>query len=148
MAQKLIQGVRGMHDILPDDAERWELFEEIVRGWLRSYGYRPIRTPILEFTPLFVRGVGEHTDIVEKEMYAFEDRLNGDPLVLRPEGTAPCVRAVLEHNLIMRRARSVFTTTARCSVTNGRRKAASASFTSSAWKPSATQGRTSTPSTS
>jgi len=100
MAQKLIQGVRGMHDILPDDAERWELFEEIVRGWLRSYGYRPIRTPILEFTPLFVRGVGEHTDIVEKEMYAFEDRLNGDPLVLRPEGTAPCVRAVLEHNLI------------------------------------------------
>jgi len=100
MAQKLIQGVRGMHDILPDDAERWELFEEIVRGWLRDYGYRPIRTPILEFTPLFVRGVGEHTDIVEREMYAFEDRLNGDPLVLRPEGTAPCVRAVLEHNLI------------------------------------------------
>ncbi|MCX9155094.1 histidine--tRNA ligase [Niveibacterium sp. 24ML] len=100
MAQKLIQGVKGMHDILPEDAERWELFEEIVRGWLRDYGYRPIRTPILEFTPLFVRSVGEHTDIVEREMYAFEDRLNGDPLVLRPEGTAPCVRAVLEHNLI------------------------------------------------
>lgn len=97
---QLIHGVRGMHDILPDEAERWELFEELVRGWLRDYGYRPIRTPILEFTPLFVRGVGEHTDIVEKEMYAFEDRLNGDPLVLRPEGTAPCVRAVLEHNLI------------------------------------------------
>lgn len=100
MAQKLIQGVKGMHDLLPEDAERWELFEEIVRGWLRDYGYRPIRTPILEFTPLFVRSVGEHTDIVEREMYAFEDRLNGDPLVLRPEGTAPCVRAVLEHNLI------------------------------------------------
>jgi histidyl-tRNA synthetase len=100
MAQKLIQGVRGMHDILPDEAERWEVFEELVRGWLHDYGYRPIRTPILEFTPLFVRGVGEHTDIVEKEMYAFEDKLNGDALVLRPEGTASCVRAVLEHNLL------------------------------------------------
>jgi histidyl-tRNA synthetase len=100
MAQKLIQGVRGMHDILPEEAERWELFEELVRSWLRDYGYRPIRTPIVEFTPLFVRAVGEQTDIVEKEMYAFEDRLNGDQLVLRPEGTAACVRAVLEHNLI------------------------------------------------
>ena len=66
MAQKLIQGVRGMHDILPDEAERWEVFEELVRGWLHDYGYRPIRTPILEFTPLFVRGVGEHTDIRRK----------------------------------------------------------------------------------
>ncbi len=89
-----------MHDILPEEAERWELFEELVRSWLRDYGYRPIRTPIVEFTPLFVRAVGEHTDIVEKEMYAFEDRLNGDRLVLRPEGTASCVRAVLEHNLV------------------------------------------------
>ncbi|MCL2657999.1 MAG: histidine--tRNA ligase [Betaproteobacteria bacterium] len=100
MAQKLIQGVRGMHDILPDEAECWELFEELVRSWLRDYGYRPIRTPIVEFTPLFVRAVGANTDIVEKEMYAFEDKLNGDALVLRPEGTASCVRAVLEHNLI------------------------------------------------
>ncbi|WP_341675460.1 histidine--tRNA ligase [Niveibacterium sp. SC-1] len=97
---QLIQGVRGMHDILPDEAERWELFEELVRGWLRDYGYRPVRTPIVELTQLFVRGVGEHTDIVEKEMYAFEDRLNGDHLTLRPEGTAACVRAVLEHNLV------------------------------------------------
>ena len=64
-----------MHDILPDEAERWEVFEELVRGWLHDYGYRPVRTPILEFTQLFVRGVGEYTDIVEKEMYAFEDRL-------------------------------------------------------------------------
>lgn len=89
-----------MHDILPDEAERWEVFEELVRGWLHDYGYRPVRTPILEFTQLFVRGVGEYTDIVEKEMYAFEDRLNGDQLVLRPEGTASCVRAVLEHSLV------------------------------------------------
>ncbi len=100
MAQQLISGVRGMHDILPEEAERWELFEELVRSWLCDYGYRPIRTPIVEFTPLFVRAVGADTDIVEKEMYAFEDKLNGDALVLRPEGTASCVRAVLEHNLI------------------------------------------------
>lgn len=95
-----IQGVRGMNDMLPDEAERWEAFEAIVRDWLQSYGYRPIRTPIVEYTPLFSRGVGEHTDIVEKEMYSFEDRLNGEHLTLRPEGTASCVRAVIEHNLL------------------------------------------------
>lgn len=89
-----------MNDLLPDEAERWEAFEEIVRDWLKSYGYRPIRTPIVEPTALFVRGVGEHTDIVEKEMYSFEDRLNGEQLTLRPEGTAPCVRAVTEHSLL------------------------------------------------
>ena len=89
-----------MNDLLPDEAERWEAFEEIVRDWLKSYGYRPIRTPIVEPTALFVRGVGEHTDIVEKEMYAFEDRLNCEQLTLRPEGTAPCVRSVTEHNLL------------------------------------------------
>lgn len=99
MSTKL-QGVRGMNDLLPDDAERWEAFEDIVRDWLRSYGYRPIRTPVVEPTALFVRGVGEHTDIVEKEMYCFEDRLNGDQLTLRPEGTASCVRSVIEHNLL------------------------------------------------
>ncbi|MEC5396999.1 histidine--tRNA ligase [Uliginosibacterium sp. H1] len=95
-----IQAVRGMNDLLPDEAERWEAFEDIVRDWLKSYGYRPIRTPIVEHTPLFSRGVGEHTDIVEKEMYSFEDRLNGEHLTLRPEGTASCVRAVVEHNLL------------------------------------------------
>ncbi|MBK9615876.1 MAG: histidine--tRNA ligase [Uliginosibacterium sp.] len=107
MAQK-IQGVRGMNDLLPDEAERWEAFEEIVRDWLRSYGYRPIRTPIVEPTALFVRGVGEHTDIVEKEMYSFEDRLNGEQLTLRPEGTAPCVRAVTEHNLLFGQPRRLY----------------------------------------
>lgn len=99
MSNKL-QGVRGMNDLLPDEAERWEAFEEIIRDWLRSYGYRPIRTPIVEYTKLFSRGVGEHTDIVEKEMYSFEDRLNGEHLTLRPEGTASCVRSVIEHNLL------------------------------------------------
>jgi len=86
--------------MLPAEAERWEAFEAIVRDWLKSYGYRPIRTPILESSALFYRGVGEHTDIVEKEMYSFEDRLNGEQLTLRPEGTASCVRSVIEHSML------------------------------------------------
>jgi histidyl-tRNA synthetase len=89
-----------MNDILPDEAELWEEFESAVRDWLRSYGYRPIRMPIVEPTPLFARAIGEVTDIVEKEMYSFVDSLNGEALTLRPEGTASCVRAVLEHNLL------------------------------------------------
>ncbi len=89
-----------MNDILPDEAETWEHFEDIIRDWLRAYGYRPIRTPIVEHTPLFKRAIGEVTDIVEKEMYSFEDALNGEHLTLRPEGTAACVRAVLQHNLL------------------------------------------------
>jgi len=89
-----------MNDILPDEADIWEQFEEVVRDWLRGYGYRPIRTPILEHTPLFKRAIGEVTDIVEKEMYSFEDALNGERLTLRPEGTAACVRAVVQHNLL------------------------------------------------
>ncbi|MBL8487612.1 MAG: histidine--tRNA ligase [Rhodocyclaceae bacterium] len=99
MSQTL-QAIRGMNDILPDDAELWEEFEDLVRQWLRAYGYRPIRMPIVEPTPLFSRAIGEVTDIVEKEMYSFEDRLNGEHLTLRPEGTASCVRAVLQHNLL------------------------------------------------
>ncbi len=99
MSTKL-QGLRGMNDLLPDEAERWEAFEAIVRDWLKSYGYRPIRTPILEPTALFSRGVGEHTDIVEKEMYSFEDRLSEEKMTLRPEGTASCVRSVIEHSLL------------------------------------------------
>lgn len=95
-----LQAVRGMNDILPADAELWEQFEETVRDWLRAYGYRPIRMPMVEPTPLFARAIGEVTDIVEKEMYSFEDALNGESLTLRPEGTASCVRAVLQHNLL------------------------------------------------
>ncbi len=107
MSQTL-QGVRGMNDILPDEAEFWEVFEEIVRSWLKSYGYRPIRLPIVEPTPLFKRAIGEVTDIVEKEMYSFIDSLNGEALTLRPEGTAGCVRAVIEHNLIARQPQRVY----------------------------------------
>uniref|UniRef100_UPI002FDE6FAF histidine--tRNA ligase n=1 Tax=Pelomicrobium sp. TaxID=2815319 RepID=UPI002FDE6FAF len=95
-----IQAIRGMNDILPDEALAWERFEDTVRDWLRRYGYRPIRMPLVERTELFVRSIGEVTDIVEKEMYTFIDTLNGESLTLRPEGTASCVRAVLEHNLL------------------------------------------------
>lgn len=97
---KTIQAVRGMNDILPADAALWEFFEDTVADWLRAYGYTQIRTPIVESTDLFVRSIGEVTDIVEKEMYSFEDRLNGEQLTLRPEGTASCVRAVVQHNLL------------------------------------------------
>ncbi len=100
MSNESLQAVRGMNDILPDEAELWLWFEEVVRDWLSSYGYRNIRMPLLEPTTLFKRAIGEVTDIVEKEMYSFEDSLNGDQLTLRPEGTASCVRAVLQHNLL------------------------------------------------
>ncbi len=94
-----ILGVKGMNDILPEDAPLWELFENTVQSVLRSYGYQQIRTPIVEPTPLFARGLGTVTDIVEKEMYSFTDSMNGDELTLRPECTAGVVRSVLEHNL-------------------------------------------------
>jgi histidyl-tRNA synthetase len=97
---KTIQAVRGMNDILPAEAALWESFEDTIRAWLHGYGYTQIRTPIVEPTDLFVRSIGEVTDIVEKEMYSFEDRLNGERLTMRPEGTAGCVRAVVEHNLL------------------------------------------------
>jgi len=95
-----IQAIRGMSDVLPADAPLWEFFEDTVRQWLRDYGYRNIRMPIVEKTDLFVRSIGEVTDIVEKEMYTFVDHLNGESLTLRPEGTASCVRAVIQHNLL------------------------------------------------
>jgi histidyl-tRNA synthetase len=97
---RTLQAVRGMNDILPDEAEIWENFEDVIRDWLKSYGYRPIRLPIVEPEPLFRRAIGAVTDIVEKEMYAFEDALNGERLALRPEGTAGCVRAAIQHSLV------------------------------------------------
>jgi len=100
MSNETLQAVRGMNDILPDEAELWLWFEDVVRGWLHSYGYRNIRMPLVEPTALFKRAIGEVTDIVEKEMYSFADALNGDHLTLRPEGTASCVRAALQHNLL------------------------------------------------
>lgn len=95
-----IRAVRGMNDILPDESEKWVHFENVIRTWLVAYGYRNLRTPVVEQTDLFVRSIGEVTDIVEKEMYTFVDHLNGEQLTLRPEGTASCVRAVIEHNLL------------------------------------------------
>jgi histidyl-tRNA synthetase len=99
MAEKLT-AVKGMNDILPPDSARWEALETAVREVMRLHAYRNIRTPIVEPTALFVRGLGEVTDIVEKEMYSFEDRLNGEQLTLRPESTAGVVRAVVEHNML------------------------------------------------
>ena len=99
MAEKLT-AVKGMNDILPPESARWEALETAVREVMRLHAYRNIRTPIVEPTALFVRGLGEVTDIVEKEMYSFEDRLNGEQLTLRPEATAGVVRAVVEHNLL------------------------------------------------
>ncbi len=92
--------VKGMNDLLPDEAERWEWLEARLRGLLARYGYRNLRTPIVEPTPLFVRGLGEVTDIVEKEMFSWTDAMNGDLLTLRPEATAGIVRAVVEHNAL------------------------------------------------
>lgn len=96
---KSIQSVRGMHDVLPEDSYLWQFFEGTVRDVMCAYGYNEIRTPIVESTDLFCRSIGEVTDIVEKEMYTFEDR-NGDMLTLRPEGTASCVRSGIEHGFL------------------------------------------------
>jgi len=95
-----IQAVRGMNDVLPDEADLWLDFEAKVHGWLARYGYRNIRMPLVEHTQLFRRAIGEATDIVEKEMYSWRDELNNEELTLRPEGTASCVRAAIEHSLI------------------------------------------------
>jgi len=95
-----LTGVKGMNDILPPNSAVVEWLEGRVRSLMARYAYRNIRTPIVERTPLFIRGLGEVTDIVEKEMYSFEDRLNGDPLTLRPEATAGVVRAVVEHSML------------------------------------------------
>ena len=96
---KKIQSIRGMNDLLPGDSARWQYLESSIFKLLSQYGYREIRFPLLESTDLFKRTIGEVTDIVEKEMYSFDDR-NGDSLSLRPEGTAGCVRACEEHGLI------------------------------------------------
>ena len=96
---KNIQAIRGMNDYLPADTAIWQRIEGTLKQVLASYGYSEIRLPIVEHTPLFSRAIGEVTDVVEKEMYTFEDR-NGESLTLRPEGTAGCVRAGIEHGLL------------------------------------------------
>jgi histidyl-tRNA synthetase len=104
-----LQAVRGMNDVLPEEAAVWEYLEEVAREVFRQYGYANMRVPIVEPTPLFVRGIGAVTDIVEREMYTFEDKLNGESLTLRPEATAGMVRAAIEHNLTYERPQRVWT---------------------------------------
>jgi len=106
-SHKLV-GVKGMNDLLPDDGQVWQALERHLYAWLDSYGYRNMRTPVLEQTALFRRGIGEVTDIVEKEMFSFTDRLNGDELTMRPEFTAGIVRAAVEHNLLYNGPQRVF----------------------------------------
>ncbi len=103
----MIQSIRGMRDVLPEEARRWRLVEDHIRHVLLAYAYEEIHLPLLEFTELFSRGVGEATDIVEKEMYSLEDR-DGDSITLRPEGTASCVRALLQHGLLFNQTQRVF----------------------------------------
>jgi histidyl-tRNA synthetase len=103
-----LTAIRGMNDALPGASARWEQLETLVRDWLKAYGYRNMRTPVLEHTRLFTRGIGEVTDIVEKEMYSFTDSLNGESLTMRPEFTAGMVRAAIEHNLLYDRAQRVY----------------------------------------
>lgn len=102
-----IQAIRGMNDILPEQTAAWQYLESTVRDVLRAYGYQEIRMPIVEQTELFKRSIGEVTDIVEKEMYTFDDR-NGESLTLRPEGTAGCVRAAEEHGLLYNQTRKLW----------------------------------------
>lgn len=104
-----VHAITGMKDILPDTSYQWQALESILHEWLAVYGYRNMRTPVLEQTRLFARGIGEVTDIVEKEMYSFTDALNGDKLTMRPEFTAGIVRAVIEHNMLYDRPHRIYT---------------------------------------
>lgn len=103
-----VRALTGMKDVLPHESAAWETLEAIVRDWLASYGYRNMRTPVLEHTRLFARGIGEVTDIVEKEMYSFRDALNDEHLTMRPEFTAGMVRSSIEHNLLYERPQRVW----------------------------------------
>ena len=116
----MVKAVRGMRDILPAHSERWRQVEATVLQTLRSYSYAEVRLPLLEYTELFARGVGEATDIIEKEMYSLADR-DGDSLSLRPEGTASCVRALEEHGLLYNRSGGCFMP-AQCFVTKSRKR--------------------------
>ena len=102
-----LQSVRGMRDVLPEEARRWQRVEAIITGVMRGFAYEEIALPLLEFTELFSRGVGEATDIVEKEMYSLEDR-DGDSITLRPEGTAGCVRMLQQHGLLFNQTQRVY----------------------------------------
>jgi len=103
-----VRALTGMKDILPDASDQWESLEATLRAWLAVYGYRNMRTPVLEQTRLFTRGIGEVTDIVEKEMYSFVDALSDEQLTMRPEFTAGMVRAAIEHNILYDRPHRVY----------------------------------------
>lgn len=105
---KKVHAITGMKDVLPDSSAQWEQLEQTVCRWLASYGYRNMRTPILEHTRLFTRGIGEVTDIVEKEMYTFTDALNNEQLTMRPEFTAGIVRAAIENNILYDRPQRIY----------------------------------------
>ena len=105
---KQLQAIRGMNDILPEQTPVWRYLEDTVRGLLGRYGYQELRVPVVEFTSLFARGIGEHTDVVEKEMYTFSDR-NNESLTLRPEATAGCVRAGIQHGLFYNQIQRLWT---------------------------------------
>ena len=138
-----LSGVKGMNDILPQDAALWEFFESTVKSMLRAYGYQQIRTPIVEPTQLFTRGIGEVTDIVEKEMYSFTDALNGEQLThaSRRIRRLWCVLSI-EHNLLYDGPKRLVVHRSRCSVTNVRSAGAIGNFIKSAWKRSASPDRT------
>src|SRR5579862_4286728 len=104
-----LQAVRGMNDVLPDEALVWQRFDDAARNVFERYGYRHLRVPLVEPTPLYVRSIGEHTDVVEREMYTFEDKLNGESLTLRPEATPGIVRAGIEHAVLLDRRVRVWT---------------------------------------
>ena len=106
---KTLQAVRGMNDLLPQDAPLWQFLEDTTREVFEQYGYRLMRAPVVEPTALFVRSIGAVTDIVEKEMYSFEDNMNGDKLTLRPEATAGLVRAAIEHNILYEGPKRIWT---------------------------------------
>lgn len=104
---KKIHSIRGMHDILPEQTPAWQLLEQYLYNLMEAYGYTEVRMPYVEQTELFARSIGDVTDIVEKEMYTFDDR-NGDSLSLRPEGTASCVRAGIEHGFLHNQVRRLW----------------------------------------
>ena len=133
----MVKAVRGMRDILPQDARMWRHVEDTLQKVIASFAYEEIRLPLLEFTELFARGVGEATDIVEKEMYTLADR-DGDSLSLRPEGTASCVRALEENGLLYNQSQRV-TMQGQCSATKSPRKGVIVNSIKLAQKPLASQ---------
>ncbi len=142
---KSLQAIRGMNDILPEQTPLWRYFEGTVASLLDGYGYRQIRMPIVEFTELFKRSIGEVTDIVEKEMYTFDDR-NGDSLTLRQKALRRAYVRCLSMACPAAVKRRSFGTSVRCFVTSVRRKAVIASSTRLVWKYSISTARTSMPS--